>query len=149
MAEKRSANVRWTGDLMKGSGVVTAATSQAFKDQPVTWAARSTSAHEGKTSPEELIAAAHAACFAMAFSGRLAKNRTPSTSLDVQATVTFEQVGQGFKITSSHLRVDAVVPGLGEPDFLTLAEEAKANCPVSQALQGNVEIDLVASIIKS
>lgn len=148
MAEKRSANVRWTGDLMSGSGVVTAATSGAFREQPVTWAARSTSAHEGKTSPEELLAAAHAACFAMAFSGRLAKNRTPSTSLDVQATVSFAQVGQGFRVTSSHLRVDAVVPGLDEPTFLTLAEEAKKNCPLSQALAGNVEIDLVASLIK-
>lgn len=148
MAEKRSANVRWTGDLMSGSGVVTAATSGAFRDQPVSWAARSTSEHGGKTSPEELIAAAHASCFAMAFSGRLAKNRTPGKSLDVQATVTFDQVGAGFQITSSHLKVDAVVPGLDEATFLTIAEDAKANCPVSQALQGNVEIDLVASLVK-
>lgn len=147
MAEKRSANVRWTGDLMSGSGVVSAATSQAWKDQPVTWASRS-SAHAGKTSPEELIAAAHASCFAMAFSGRLAKNGTPGKSLDVQATVTFDQVGQGFKITSSHLKVDGVVPGLDEATFLTIAEDAKLNCPVSQALKGNVEIDLVASLVK-
>lgn len=147
MAEKRSANVRWTGDLMSGSGVVSAATSKAWADQPVTWASRS-AAHAGKTSPEELIAAAHASCFAMAFSGRLAKNGTPGQSLDVQATVTFDQVGGGFKITQSHLKVDGVVPGLDEATFLTIAEDAKLNCPVSQALKGNVEIDLVASLVK-
>ncbi len=147
MAEKRSANVRWTGDLASGSGLVSAATSNAFRDQPVTWASRS-GAHAGKTSPEELIAAAHASCFAMALSGRLAKNRTPGESLDVQATVTFDKVGEAFKITESHLKVDAVVPGLDDAAFSTIAEDAKMNCPVSMALQGNVEIDLVASLVK-
>lgn len=145
MAVQRSANVRWTGDLMSGSGLVSAATSKAFQDQPVSWPSRSGEA-EGKTSPEELIAAAHASCFAMAFSGRLAKNQTPGQSLDVQATVTFDKVGDGFKIVSSHLKVDAVVSGIDAAAFKTLAEDAKANCPVSQALKGNVDIELVASL---
>lgn len=147
MAEKRSANVRWTGDLMSGSGVVSAATSKAFQDQPVSWPSRA-GEHAGKTSPEEFIAAAHASCFAMAFSGRLAKNGTPGTSLDVQATVTFDKVGEGYKIVSSHLKVDGVVSGVDDAKFLTIAEDAKANCPVSQALKGNVEIDLVASLVQ-
>lgn len=148
MAVKRSANVRWTGDLMQGSGLVSAATSGAFKDQAVSWPSRS-GEDQGKTSPEELIAAAHASCFAMAFSGRLAKNGTPGTALDVQATVTFDKVGDGFKIVSSHLKVDGDVAGIDATKFSAIAEDAKLNCPVSQALKGNVEIDLVASLRKA
>lgn len=146
MAAKRSANVRWTGDLMSGNGLVSATTSHVFRDQPVSWPAR-TGEDEEKTSPEELIAAAHASCFAMALSGQLAKNRTPGSRLDVSATVTFDKVGEGFKIVSSHLEVDGRVDGIEEAKFQELAGAAKVGCPVSQALQGNVAIDLVARLV--
>ncbi|AKF03108.1 putative ATP/GTP-binding protein [Sandaracinus amylolyticus] len=142
---KRVANVRWTGDLVKGSGLVTGATSGAFRDQPVSWASRSGDAN-GKTSPEELIAAAHASCFAMAFSAQLAKNGTPGTSLDVRATVTFDKVGDGFAITSSELEVNGTVAGIDDAKFQELADAAKSGCPVSQALKNNVRIELVAKL---
>ena len=107
MAEKRSADVKWTGDLASGSGVVSTKTSEVLKEVSVSWPSRSGAA-EGKTSPEELIAAAHAACYAMAFSGRLAKNGTPGTSLDVSCTVTFANVDGGWKIATSEIRFDAL-----------------------------------------
>ncbi|UJR84499.1 OsmC family peroxiredoxin [Sandaracinus amylolyticus] len=145
MAVKRVANVRWTGDLAKGSGLVTAATSGAFRDQPVSWPARSGEAG-GKTSPEELIAAAHASCFAMALSAQLAKNGTPGTSLDVSATVTFDKVGDGFAIVSSDLEVSGNVSGIDGAKFEELATAAKGGCPVSQALKNNVRIGLIAKL---
>jgi osmotically inducible protein OsmC len=104
MAATRRAEVTWEGDLMSGKGVVSARSSGLFSDAPVSWAAR-TEASDGKTSPEELLAAAHASCFSMAFSGRLAKNGTPGQKLEVSATVTFEKVETGFKVTKSELAV--------------------------------------------
>jgi osmotically inducible protein OsmC len=138
MAE-RTAAVSWQGGLFDGAGTIESSGSGALGELPVTWASRAEYS-EGKTSPEELIAAAHASCFAMALSLLLAEGGTPPEELNVQATVTFVP---GTGITKSELNVSGRVPGLSEEAFLTKAEQAKTNCPVSQALKG-LEIKLYA-----
>ena len=146
MAEVRRAEATWTGDLVSGSGVVSAATSGKFRDLGVTWADR-TQESSGKTSPEELLAASHAACFSMAFSARLAKNGTPPTRLDVSADVTFAQVDGGWKVASSALTVRGEVPGISAEDYQRLAEDARDNCPISVALKGNLELSVDATLV--
>jgi osmotically inducible protein OsmC len=141
MALKSIGRTHWEGDLFNGSGV-TSLDSGATGPLPVTWKARSEE-HGSVTSPEELIAAAHASCYSMAFSNALAKNETPPTSLDVQATATFVP-GEG--ITLMELEVVGNVDGIEETEFLELASVAKDGCPVSQALAGNVEITLSARL---
>ena len=141
MAATRSAHTVWEGSLFKGSGVVAFDSSGAIEAQPVTWASRSQDAN-GKTSPEELIAAAHSSCFSMAFSHALAGAGTPPTKLITSADVTF-QPGEG--ITGIHLTVEGTVPGLDEEGFVAAAEQAKVNCPVSQALKA-VPITLDAKL---
>ena len=121
------------------------ASSAAFSTLPVTWAARTESA-DGRTSPEELVAAAHASCYAMAFSAALGRNGTPPTSLDVSATVTFDKVESGWKVVSSALTVKGSVPGLDAAKFRELAEAAKDGCPISGALKGNVELSVKAEL---
>jgi osmotically inducible protein OsmC len=142
MATQRTANVTWNGSLMEGSGTITSTTSGAIGEQPVSWASRAEEAN-GKTSPEDLIAAAHAACFAMALSHGLAQAGTPADELRTSATVTF-QPGEG--ITRIALRVEGRVPGVEEDAFREAAEGAKANCPVSKALAGVPEITLEARL---
>ncbi|MGP4044548.1 OsmC family protein [Streptomyces sp. 2A115] len=132
MATSRSAHTVWEGNLFKGNGVVTFDSSGSIAEQPVTWASRAEEAN-GKTSPEELIAAAHSSCFSMAFSNILDKAGTPPTKLTTSADVTF-QPGEG--ITGIHLTVEGTVPGIDEQAFVAAAEDAKVNCPVSQALTG-------------
>ncbi|MGW0761061.1 OsmC family protein [Streptomyces sp. NPDC002814] len=132
MATTRSAHTVWEGNLLEGNGVVTFDSSGAIGEQPVTWASRAQDAN-GKTSPEELIAAAHSSCFSMAFSNMLAKAGTPPTKLVTSADVTF-QPGEG--ITGIHLTVEGTVPGIDNDTFVATAEEAKVGCPVSQALTG-------------
>jgi osmotically inducible protein OsmC len=127
---------------MSGSGVAKLESSGAAGPLPINWKARSEE-HGGVTSPEELIAAAHASCYNMAFSNILAKAGTPPESLDTTATATFVP-GEG--ITGMALTVKGVVPGISEEDFLSSAEDAKENCPVSQALKGNVPVTLDASL---
>ena len=139
MATTRTANTHWEGSLIEGAGKVTLASS-GLGTYDVTWASRAEDPN-GRTSPEELIAAAHSSCFSMALSNALAKAGTPPERLDTTADVTF-QPGEG--ITGSHLLVSAKVPGIAEEDFHRIAEDAKANCPVSQAL--SVEITLDASL---
>lgn len=141
----RRANVVWQGDLMSGSGRVTASSSQSFKDQPVTWASR-TEEPNGKTSPEELVAAAHASCFSMALSAGLAKAKTPPERLEVTAAVTFDKVGAGYKVVSSALEVKGKVPGLDAAGFQKAAAEAKDGCPISQMMKGNVELSVNATL---
>ncbi|MFF1543304.1 OsmC family protein [Streptomyces sp. NPDC058291] len=141
MATTRSAHTVWEGNLIEGNGVVTFDSSGAIDQQPVTWAARTQEAN-GKTSPEELIAAAHSSCFSMAFSHALAGAGTPPAKLVTSADVTF-QPGEG--ITGIHLTVEGTVPGLDEEAFLAAAEQAKVNCPVSQALKA-VPITLSAKL---
>lgn len=145
MAAVRRADVIWTGDLMSGSGVATAGSSQAFASLPVTWASR-TERPDGRTSPEELIAAAHASCFAMALSGGLGRAGTPPQSLQVSAEVTFDKVDGGWGIVSSVLQVRGRVPGIDAARFKEAAEGAKNNCPVSQALKGNVKLSVEATL---
>ncbi len=146
MAAVRRAEATWSGDLTSGSGAVSAVSSGVFRDLPVTWAAR-TEAPEGKTSPEELVAAAHAACYSMAFSAQLGRNGTPPTRLDVSSEVTFAQVESGWKVESSQLTVRGEVPGISEEDFLRIAEAAKDGCPISGALKGNVELSVEATLV--
>lgn len=135
MAATRQARAVWKGDLMKGSGEVTAVSSGRFDALPVSWAAR-TEEPGGKTSPEELLAAAHASCFSMALSGGLAKSGTPPERLEVTATVTFDKVADIWTVTSSELEVTGIVPGIDEEAFAKAAERAKDDCPVSRALKG-------------
>ena len=143
MAAERSGKAIWQGDLMSGSGEIQEAPSGAFGPLQVTWAARAEDDHGGKTSPEELIASAHAACFAMALSNTLAKDGHAPERLDTSATVTFVP-GEG--ITKSALTVVGVVEGIDEAAFVEAAESAKDNCPVSGALKGNVELSLDARL---
>ncbi|MEU6954075.1 OsmC family protein [Streptomyces sp. NPDC045714] len=140
MATTRVAHTNWEGNLIEGKGEVTF-DSSGIGDYPVSWPARSEQAN-GKTSPEELIAAAHSSCFSMALSHGLAGAGTPSTRLETKAEVTFQP---GTGITGIHLTVVGEVPGLDEDGFLKAAEDAKANCPVSQALTGTT-ITLTASL---
>ena len=141
MALNSTGRAHWEGDLFNGSGVATL-DSGASGPLGVTWKARAED-HGGLTSPEELIAAAHAACFSMAFSNGLAKDDTPPTSLDVSVTTTFVP-GEG--ITTAEITVTGVVDGITDEKFQELAEAAKVGCPVSQALSGNVEITLHATL---
>ncbi|MET7290674.1 OsmC family protein [Streptomyces griseoloalbus] len=141
MAATRSAHTVWEGNLFKGSGVVSFDSSGSIGEQPVTWASRAEDAN-GKTSPEELIAAAHSSCFSMALSNGLDKAGTPPTRLTTSADVTFVP-GEG--ITGIHLTVEGTVPGLDEAGFVAAAEDAKVNCPVSQALKGT-NITLTAKL---
>ena len=143
MAAERRASVTWQGDLMSGSGTIDEVGSGAFGPLDVSWAARSEEASGGKTSPEELIAAAHAACFSMAFSNVLAKAGNPPERLETSAVVTFVA---GTGITKSALSVKATVPGLDAETFRAAAEDAKKNCPVSQALASVPEITLDAQL---
>lgn len=113
---------------------------------PATWASR-TERSAGKTSPEELIAAAHATCFSMALSNILGKAGTPPTRLDTDAICTFAPVEGGFKIAAVDLSVKGEVPGIDAATFRGAAEQAKDGCPVSQALKGNVELDVSAELV--
>ena len=144
MAEVRRADATWNGNLLEGSGVVSASSSGAFRELPVTWASR-TEQSDGRTSPEELIAAAHAACYSMAFSGDLNRNGTPPEQLDVSASVTFDKLDK-WTVVSSALTVRGRVPGIDEARFREIAEGAKDNCPVSRALKGNVELSVEATL---
>ena len=145
MAATRRAEVTWNGELLTGHGVVTAASSGAFAELPVTWAAR-TEGPAGKTSPEELVAAAHASCYAMAFSGALKRAGTPPERLAVAADVTFDKVDGGWKVVSSALTVRGVVPGMSADAFVAAAETSRDGCPISQALKGNVALSVDAAL---
>jgi osmotically inducible protein OsmC len=131
MATTRSATAHWEGSLLEGAGRVNL-DSSGLGSYDVTWASRAEDPN-GRTSPEELIAAAHSACFSMALSNALAKAGNAPTALDTTANVTF-QPGEG--ITGIHLSVRGDVPGLSSEEFVEAAEGAKANCPVSKALTG-------------
>jgi osmotically inducible protein OsmC len=142
MATDRKAEVTWRGDLTSGSGKIDSVTSGVVSALDVSWAARSEEP-SGKTSPEELIAAAHATCLSMALSAGLAKAGHAPEELKTSATVTF-QPGEG--ITKIALDVAGRVPGMDEDAFRRAAEEAKENCPVSKALAAVPEISLTAHL---
>lgn len=145
MATVRRAQAIWEGDLVSGSGAVSAATSRRFSDLPISWAARTEEA-SGRTSPEELLAAAHAGCFAMALSAGLARAGTPPRKLEVSAEVTFDKKEAGWRVVSSALAVRGWVPGTDAERFREAAETAKEGCPISQALKGNVELRVEAAL---
>ena len=140
---ERRANVVWKGNLFEGSGTFDLASSEAVSDLPVTWASR-TERPDGKTSPEELIAAAHASCFAMAFSNTLAEQGNEPEELSISAVCTFD-VDQ-LKVTTMVLDVRGRVPGLDAEGFQNAADQAEQVCPVSNALRGNVDIQVNASL---
>jgi osmotically inducible protein OsmC len=145
MAATREVRAVWNGDLMSGTGAVTAVSSGKFSELPVSWSAR-TEAPGGRTSPEELLAAAHASCFAMALSGGLAKAGTPPKRLEVTSRVTFDKVGESWTVVSSELDVKGEVPGTDAAKFKQAAEGAKDNCPVSRAFKGNVKLSVNATL---
>jgi len=140
MAAQRRADVVWEGDLLNGNGKVKTG-SGALPEFPVSWASR-TEQPGGKPSPEELLAAAHASCYAMALSATLARNRTPPQRLQVSAVTTFDKVGDGWKVTRVDISVSGKVSGLNQSQFEELAMAGEKGCPISGALRNNVEIVL-------
>jgi osmotically inducible protein OsmC len=141
----RQARVTWEGALTSGSGEVELASSLAGTFS-VTWASR-VETPDGRTSPEELLAAAHAACYAMAFSHTLAQDGTPPQRLHVQATVSLSpKEGGGIQVTASKLEVTGIVPGLDQAAFQAAADKAEQNCPISGAVRGNLDIKVTASL---
>ena len=142
MAE-RTAQCTWQGDLAHGQGVVTGA-SGALGDLPVTWASR-TERSDGKTSPEELIAAAHASCFSMALAHGLTQAGNAPQQLEVSAKVTLDERDGAPTVTTSELTVTGAVPGLDQSGFEEAAADAGKNCPISRALAG-VEISVNATL---
>lgn len=134
------ANAVWEGNVTEGAGRVTVA-SGAFPEQEVTLSARTEGA-EGRTTPEELIAAAHAGCYAMAFSATLTRNGTPPERLEVSAICSLDRTDAGLKISGMDLNVKGVVPGMDASEFEDFARKAEQACPVSNAIRGNVEIRL-------
>ena len=142
---ERRAEVVWQGDLIHGNGTIVSVGSGALGNLPVSWASR-TERSDGKTSPEELLAAPHAACFAMAFSHGLAQAGTTAERLHVNATCTFEQVEGGFKVSTMVLDVSGRVPGLDQAGFEKAAQAAGQGCPISGALRNNVAISVNAHL---
>ncbi len=141
MATTSSAKTIWEGDLAKGSGTTTPA-SGAFDTVDVSWASRTERA-AGKTSPEELLAAAHASCYCMALSHELAEAGTPPERLEAEAAVDFVP-GEGVK--SSSITVRGLVPGIDQETFMKAAVSAGQNCPISGALEGNIDISVDAAL---
>jgi lipoyl-dependent peroxiredoxin len=143
MAQVRRAVASWEGDLLSGAGHVSAESSGIFSGLPITWKARTEDA-EGMTSPEELLAAAHASCFSMACSNNLAKAGTPAERLEVSVEVTADKRDAGWTVLSSAITVRGRVPGIDAAAFQAAAEGAKDGCPISRALIGNVELTVEA-----
>ncbi len=143
MAAERTAQVSWSGNLLQGTGKIEFTGSGALAGADVTWASRSEHDEAGRTSPEELIAAAHASCFSMALSHGLAQAGTPPDRLEVKATSTFVP---GTGITAMKLDVTGRIEGMDEATFQEAAREAAETCPVSQALKGNVDITVDAHL---
>jgi osmotically inducible protein OsmC len=141
---ERKANAVWEGNLTGGSGTVTGETGAA-PERPVTWASR-VEEPDGRTSPEELLAEAHAACYAMAFSNTLNEAGNPPERLAVSAVVSAELDDEGLRVTTSDLTVSGRVPGMDAGEFERLAQEAERSCPISNALRGNLEIRVHATL---
>lgn len=145
MAAVRTATVTWQGSLTDGSGSVSAGTSELFTDLPVSWGSR-TEQPNGRTSPEELLAAAHAACFAMAFSADLGRAGYTPEELHVEAEVTFDKLEGGWTVTTSALTVLGHVHGITPEEFDRIAEGTRDGCPISRALAGNVQLSVDATL---
>ena len=145
MAQERLAEANWEGSLAEGSGQVTLSSSGAVGWLPVSWASR-TENPDGQTSPEELIAAAHASCLAMVLSNVLAKADHPPKELVVAAACTIDKEDDALRITTMNLEVTGTVPGMDAVSFEKAVEEAAADCPVSNALKNNVEINVKSAL---
>jgi osmotically inducible protein OsmC len=145
MTTTRRADATWSGDLLSGRGAVTAATTGVFRDLTTTWASR-IGEPEGVTSPEELLAAAHASCFSMSISNELAKAGTPPTRVTVTVAVTGDKLDTGWTVLASAITVSGVAPGATDASFREAAEKAKDGCPISKALKGNVELSVEATL---
>lgn len=144
MAAKRTATAVWERDLIHGHGTVKG-TSGGLVEMPVSWAAR-TETPGGKTSPEELLAAAQASCFCMALSAGLGRMQKPPERLNVTASATFDKVGEGWKVTTMEIEVTGKVPGISSTEFEQAAQAAGQGCPISGALKGNVAISVRAKL---
>ena len=143
---ERTAETVWNGDLMKGNGQLTMGSSGALRNSGVTWASR-TESPDGKTSPEELLAAAHASCYAMALSATLARNGAPPERLHVTATASLDRKPEGgFQVTTMDLNVRGRVPGIDQARFEELARQGEQGCPISNAIRNNVQIRLNAQL---
>lgn len=141
------AQAKWSGTLTEGSGEVVGSTSGKLTGLPVTWNAR-TGGDNSLTTPEELLAAAHASCFAMALAYELQGRQTPAESLDVSAAVGFDpKVGGGFEVSFSELTVKGNVPGISAEDFAEAVAQASQGCPLSGALKGNVAITASGELV--
>lgn len=138
------AEVRWEGNLLQGKGIVKV-DSEVFPEQKISWASR-TNRSKGTTSPEELIAAAHAGCYAMALSNTLDKEGMPPTRLEISAVVHFEP---GVGVTSSDLEVRGVVPGIDQAKFEEMARKGEQGCAVSNAMRNNVKITVMAQLLQA
>jgi lipoyl-dependent peroxiredoxin len=142
---RREAEIIWEGPLASGTGTLSSG-SGALDELAVTWASR-TERPDGKTSPEELIAAAHASCFAMAFALVLGENQTPPERVAVNAVCTLDEVEGAPRITTAELTVRAQVPGLDATDLERSVARAAELCPVSNALHGNVEVNVRSELV--
>ena len=142
----RRADAVWQGSLAQGSGEVSLVTSAAAGPLPVTWASR-TERSNGKTSPEELVAAAHASCYCMALSHTLGEAGAPPERLETSVEVTFKEVEGGWKVGASEITVKGTVPGIDEAAFKEAAAAAKDGCPISGAIKGNVELSVKATLV--
>lgn len=141
---ERTAEMHWNGTLAKGDGSLKAG-SGAVTDLPISWASRSDKA-DGKSSPEELLAAAHASCYAMALSLLLTRDGTPPESIDVKAKCSLEESGDWYTVKALDLEVHGTVPDLEADAFEKAALEADAHCPISNAVRDNVEVRISASL---
>jgi lipoyl-dependent peroxiredoxin len=146
MALTQSATATWQGNLTEGSGTVSTATSEFLQEVPTSWRARTEASGEGLISPEELLAAAHASCFSMAFSNLLAKAGFTPDRVEVSVEVTADKRDPGWTVLSSNITARAWVPGIDEETFQRCAMNARDGCPISRALTGNVELSVQATL---
>ncbi len=142
---ERSARATWKGNLLEGAGEIVSTGSGAISALPISWKAR-TQGSQGMTNPEELLAAAHAACYCMAVSNQLASAGYVADQLEVTAVCTFEY-GDGARVSAIHLDLRADVPGIEEQSFAAAAEAARSGCPISKALSADVEIRLTSHLV--
>jgi osmotically inducible protein OsmC len=145
MAAIRSARAVWEGNLTEGSGSVSSLSSAQLVDLPISWSAR-TEDPEGLSGPEELLAAAHASCFSMAFSNTLFKAGFTAEHLETTVEISAEKLDAGWTVTASHITTKGRVPGADQAAFAAAADTAKDGCPISRALKGNVELSVNATL---
>ena len=145
MAVVRTATATWQGNLAGGNGTVSSGTTDFWTDLPTSWGAR-TEDPNGQTSPEELLAAAHASCFSMAFSNELSKAGFQPDRVEISVEVTADKRDQGWTVISSTITARGWVPNIDEETFQAMATKAKDGCPISRALAGNVELSVNATL---